>query len=145
MITFWLVATVMMIVAALFVILPILQKNQSYNSLHNDVNVGLARNQLQEWHELAERNEITHLELDRLRSDLEHPLLVELRTDPTAGKHHLPRKPLTIALILVLAFSISYLYYTYGTPSALHSNTTGDVSKTLNAAPSVSPPSVDEL
>ena len=119
MTVFWLAAIVMMLIAVAFVVCPLLRQG-SLSDLHQDeLNLGLARERLQEWQTELDEEAISEAEFDNLRSELEDTLLLELGSEAPIESKQEPRAYLAIALVVLIPMVVIGLYLQLGTPTAL--------------------------
>ena len=134
MTVFWLAAIVMMFIAVAFVVWPLLRQGP-LSDLHQDgLNLGLAREHLQEWQTALDEEAITEAEFDNLRSELEDTLLLELGSEAPIENKQEPRAYLAIALVVLIPMVVIGLYLQLGTPTALLPNALIDSSTTRQGA-----------
>ena len=142
MTVFWLAATVMLLIAVAFVVWPVLRQAPLSDLDQDELNLGLARERLQEWRTALEKEEISEAEFDNLRSELEDTLLLELGSEGPIETKHQPRAYLAITLAVLLPIAVIGLYLQIGTPTALLSENLVDPSTARQGAalePSVPP------
>ena len=119
MTVFWLSAIVMLLIAVAFVVWPLLRQ-RPLSDLHQDeLNLGLARERLQEWQTALDEEAITEAEFDNLRSELEDTLLLELGSEAPIENVQKPHTYLAIALAVLIPMVVIGLYLQLGTPTAL--------------------------
>ena len=142
MTVFWLAATVMLLIAVACVVWPLLRRGPLSDLDQDELNLGLARERLQEWRTALEKEEISEAEFDNLRSELEDTLLLELGSEGPIETKHQPRAYLAITLAVLLPIAVIGLYLQIGTPTALLSENLVDPSTARQGAalePSVPP------
>ena len=142
MMVFWLAATVMLLIAVAFVVWPVLRQTPLSDLDQDELNLGLARERLQEWRTAFEKEEISEAEFDNLRSELEDTLLLELGSEGPIETKHQPRAYSAITLAVLLPIAVIGLYLQIGTPTALLSENLVDPSTARQGAalePSVPP------
>jgi len=91
MTVFWLAATVMLLIAVACVVWPLLRRGPLSDLDQDELNLGLARERLQEWRTAFEKEEISEAEFDNLRSELEDTLLLELGSEGPIQTKYQPR------------------------------------------------------
>ena len=119
MTVFWLAAIVMMLIAVAFVVWPLLRQGPLSDLHQDELNLGLARERLQEWQTALDEEAISEAEFDNLRSELEDTLLLELGSEAPIENKQKPRTYLAIALALLIPMVVIGLYLQLGTPAAL--------------------------
>ena len=134
MTVFWLAAIVMMLIAVAFVVWPLLRQGPLSDLHQDELNLGLARERLQEWQTALDEEAITEAEFDNLRSELEDTLLLELGSEAPIENKQEPRAYLAIALVVLIPMVVIGLYLQLGTPTALLPDALIDSSTTRQGA-----------
>jgi cytochrome c-type biogenesis protein CcmH len=142
MTVFWLSAIVMILIAVAFIVWPLLRHGPLSGLHHDELNLGLARERLQEWQTELDEEAISEAEFDNLRSELEDTLLLELGSEAPIKNKQKPHAYLAIALVVLIPMVVIGLYLQLGTPTALLPDALVDSSTTRQGAalkPSVPP------
>jgi cytochrome c-type biogenesis protein CcmH len=134
MTVFWLAAVVMMLIAVACVVWPLLRQGPLSNLHQDELNLGLARERLQEWQTELDEEGISEAEYDNLRSELEDTLLLELGSEAPIESKQKPRAYLAIALVVLIPMVVIGLYLQLGTPTALLPDTLVDSLSTRQGA-----------
>jgi cytochrome c-type biogenesis protein CcmH len=146
MIMFSLAAIVMMLIAVACVVWPLLRQGPLSDLHQDELNLGLARERLQEWQTELDEEAISEAEFDNLRSELEDTLLLELGSEAPIERTQRPRAYLAITLVVLIPIVVIGLYLQLGTPTVLSPDALFDSSSTRQgAALELSVPPVDVM
>lgn len=119
MITFWLVAVVMILVSLAIVIIPLLRQHQLAEMNVAQQNVAIARERLQELAVERDSGELSEEQYEKARLDLEQSLLNDIQTDTPVqiqqGDIKLNRYVAT-GLLVIIPVAAMLLYFQLGSP-----------------------------
>ncbi len=121
MILFWTLCAAMLLVAALFIALPLWRKAQSDNDVLRDAaNLGILRDQATELEVDLRNGLLTQDAYEQGKSELQSRLMEEVKiTEQPAKPPRHPAKVLAIALAVMLPLFSVLLYLTLGNTDAL--------------------------
>ena len=119
MIGFWLAATVMVILAVVFVSRPLIHRRPSQSTQRDQFNLDIARERLQELESELTKNEISKTEFEELRTELENVALAELPSENPYTQSIGENKYWFIGLATLLPVVAISLYLQLGSPTIL--------------------------
>lgn len=124
MTTFWIIAGAFILVATLFVALPLLMNRvvADGGGARAALNVSVYRDQLMELDEERRAGRLAEAHYDDARGELERRVLEDVpQAGAQAGAHmHLASRVAAVAVAIVVPLLAGYLYLTFGNPAAFN-------------------------
>jgi cytochrome c-type biogenesis protein CcmH len=115
MTTFWIICALLILVASLFIVLPLWQRNHTSNAVLRDAaNLEIFRDQLAEMDADLNNGLLTPELHEQGKRELESRVLYEVKDDKSAAIVRSPLKALAVILVLLLPLMSVGLYWKVG-------------------------------
>jgi cytochrome c-type biogenesis protein CcmH len=138
MILFWLICSVLLLMAVIFVLYPLLHKTSKNNTVLRDAaNLEILRNQASELEADLHNNLLTNEAFEQGKRELHVRLIEEVNPDDHVVAPRYSAHKLAVVLLILIPLTSVLLYQKIGTPQALLPQPTQDTGGVLSSEASL--------